>query len=290
MTEEPDIAQQARKEAVNASRRFRLPFGRQTWRGTQGNWVGAGTGSSIDFQDHRDYQWGDDPRNIHWAAYARTGQLTMKMYRAELSPVVDIVIDISASMAITGRKQTAAEALLLFCLQNADHSSSPVRIHAVDGSNIIRIEPDDVRSGQWRTRLPQNKSDGTMPFIPTWGPNCMKILITDILYPGDPGPLLAQMAQSGGLSLIFAPGAAEEESLDYEGNVYLTDCETGKMRHQHVSKGIAERYRQAYANHFHLWKEACRRYKIHFSRIPCQLPLAEALTHEALKEGLIELY
>lgn len=280
----------ARKEALGASQRFRLPFGRQTWRGTQGNWVGAGTGSSIDFQDHRDYQWGDDPRNIHWGAYARTGQLTMKLYRAELSPIVDIVIDVSASMSLDESKSRASEALLLFCIQSADHSASPIRVHAVNGSSIRRIEPDDVRSGQWRKRLGDIPSDGTMPYIPTWGANCMKIFISDILYPGNPNPLLALMAQKGGLSLILAPGTPEEADLSYDGNVYLKDCETGVLRHQHVSKGIAERYHQAYVTHFGLWKEACRRYRICFSRVPCQLPLVEALAHEALKEGLVELY
>ena len=59
--------------------------------GTQGNWLGTGLGSSVDFQDHRAYQMGDDPRYIHWAAYARTGLLTMKLYRAEVAPLVETV-------------------------------------------------------------------------------------------------------------------------------------------------------------------------------------------------------
>lgn len=285
-----EMAHDANKDALAASGRFRLPFGRQTWRGTQGNWAGAGTGSSIDFQDHRDYQWGDDPRNIHWAAYARTGQLTMKLYRAELSPVVDLVIDSSASMDLTSPKSRLVESLLRFCMQSAEHTGAPVRIHAVNGSRIERVMPDEVRSGLWRVRLSEGPSDGTMPHIPTWGANCMKILISDILYPGDPNALLARMAQNGGVSLIFAPAAPEEAILDVTGNIYLKDCETGKVRHQHVSHAIASRYRQAYARHFSLWQEACRRYKVCFARVDAQLPLADALAGEALAEGLIELY
>src|SRR3954471_13761145 len=95
---------EARREAHFAAERCRLPFGRRAWRGGQGNWVGAGVGSSIDFQDHRAYLPGDDPRYIHWAAYARTGQLTMKLYRAEVAPFVDIVVDASASMTFTSEK------------------------------------------------------------------------------------------------------------------------------------------------------------------------------------------
>src|SRR5882724_4802165 len=92
---------EALREAHLAAERCRLPFGRRAWRGGQGNWLGAGVGSSIDFQDHRAYMPGDDPRYIHWAAYARTGQLTMKLYRAEVSPLVDVAVDVSASMSFT---------------------------------------------------------------------------------------------------------------------------------------------------------------------------------------------
>ena len=47
---------------------------------------GSGTGSSLDFQDHRAYSPGDDPRHINWQAYARTGSYTMKLFREEVRP------------------------------------------------------------------------------------------------------------------------------------------------------------------------------------------------------------
>src|SRR5476651_2359013 len=92
------VSAAARREGRAAAQRYRLPFHRQAWRGSQGGWLGTGLGSSIDFQDHRAYLPGDDPRHIHWAAYARTGLLTMKLYRAEVAPMVEIAVDVSASM------------------------------------------------------------------------------------------------------------------------------------------------------------------------------------------------
>ena len=53
---------EARRDGLDAARRFRLPFARQAWRGAAGGWQGSGAGSSIDFQDHRAYVPGDDPR------------------------------------------------------------------------------------------------------------------------------------------------------------------------------------------------------------------------------------
>src|SRR3954471_5600519 len=88
-----DTKRVARRGALAAAARWRLPFSRQAWRGLAGNWAGAGAGSSLDFQDHRNYVPGDDPRHIHWQAFARTGALTMKLYRAEVAPFVDLAVD-----------------------------------------------------------------------------------------------------------------------------------------------------------------------------------------------------
>ena len=59
---------------------------------------GVGAGSSIDFQDHSPYLPGDDPRYIDWRAYARTGHYIMKLYREEVSPLLDLVLDVSPSL------------------------------------------------------------------------------------------------------------------------------------------------------------------------------------------------
>src|SRR6185295_9249765 len=126
----------AQRGALAAAARWRLPFGRQAWRGLSGNWQGAGTGSSIDLQDHRVYVPGDDPRHIHWQAFARTGALTMKLYRAEVSPLVDIAVDVSSSMAFTPAKAARTEELLAFTVESAASVAAPVRVHAANGRAV----------------------------------------------------------------------------------------------------------------------------------------------------------
>src|SRR3954470_19074235 len=98
---------------------MRLPFRRRAWRGMQGNWQGAGTGSSLDFQDHRPYVAGDDPRYINWQAYARTGSYTMKLYRQEVSPAVDVAVDVSASMFVDDAKGARMAELLYWVVESA---------------------------------------------------------------------------------------------------------------------------------------------------------------------------
>ena len=56
-------------------------------------------GGSAEFQDHRPYAAGDDLRRVDWAAFARTGEPVLKLFRAEEDSVLRIVLDASASLA-----------------------------------------------------------------------------------------------------------------------------------------------------------------------------------------------
>jgi uncharacterized protein (DUF58 family) len=329
-----------RRGAIAAAARWRLPFGRQAWRGLSGNWQGAGAGSSIDFQDHRVYVPGDDPRHIHWQAFARTGALTMKLYRAEVSPMVDFAVDVSASMAFTPAKAARTDELLAFGVESACSIGAPVRVHAANGRAVRVVAMESVRADNWRERLDvgkagqagkaekvsgsefrvsggganqpenskhetqnakpgtQNPKPGTqtpkpdahspMPGPLPWRPGALKILISDLLFPGDPAALLGPLAASAGLGVVLVPTLAEEAELPWRGNVELTDCETKVERRQRIDDALASRYREAYARHFNLWREACRKRGVLMARVPCEIPLALALGGEPFSAGAVE--
>ena len=57
--------------------RYALALPQTTLAGQRGEQLGRRSGSSVDFQDYRDYQPGDVLRHIDWYAYARTDQLTV---------------------------------------------------------------------------------------------------------------------------------------------------------------------------------------------------------------------
>lgn len=285
----PPFHQEIQTDSEQAARRFRLPFSRRAWNGAQGSWTGTGSGSSIDFQGNRSYQWGDDPRDIHWAAYARTGQLTMKVFQAELSPRVDVVVDVSESMFFHEARAARTQSLLRFCLLSAVRTGAQVRLHAVKGRRISPLENADVLSGQGLARVRNLPPDESMPAISIWRPNGMKILISDLLYPGEPNALLGAMTAQKGLSILLAPTLAEEAVLHAAGNVKLKNCESGFIRRQLVTSSVSKRYARAYAAHFELWAAACLRHQAVFARIPCTGSLTEALSGEALRQGAVEL-
>lgn len=285
---EMDLSAEAEREALLAARTYVLPFGRQSWRGHQGSSQGQGVGNSIDFHDHRAYQFGDDPRYIHWAAYARTGQYVMKLFRAEQSPLVEICVDVTESMELTPEKALVTEALLKFCLANADRVGAPVRVYAVGGVSCAPVAVEEIRAGGWRSRLGSGDRQEGRPICIQWRPQSMRIFISDLLYPGDPLSLLGGMSSGAGLSMIFAPWDVQETDWGVQGNVELEDCETHVVAHRRVTAEWAKRYVQAYKRHFFLWNEACVRYNVGLARVAGGKDFKTALAEEALRAGLVE--
>src|SRR5215218_7661101 len=90
------------REGEAAARRFVLATPRGGPANRAGTAFGARAGSSLEFRDHRGYEPGDDLRHVDWAAYARSDTLTVKLFREEITPHLDVVIDTSRSMNLEG--------------------------------------------------------------------------------------------------------------------------------------------------------------------------------------------
>jgi uncharacterized protein (DUF58 family) len=67
--------------------------------GASGERASRRRGGSAEFQDHRPYAPGDDLRRVDWAAFARTGEPVLKLFRAEEDSVLRLLVDASASLA-----------------------------------------------------------------------------------------------------------------------------------------------------------------------------------------------
>ncbi len=60
-------------------------------------------GSSVEFAEYRDYQFGDDLRRVDWRLYARTDRLHVKQFEEETQMRVFLVLDTSGSMDFRSR-------------------------------------------------------------------------------------------------------------------------------------------------------------------------------------------
>ena len=277
-----------------AAARLRLPLRHRTWRGESGNWQGAGVGSSIDFQDHRPYLPGDDPRYIDWQAYARTGHYTMKLYREEVSPRVDVALDVSDSMFFEDAKRERALELFFFCVESATGAGASLRCYAVGHADSVPWTPGmELRESECARACGPSPANHDAPAPPAlarvpWRPGSLRVLVSDLLFPGSPEPYLSLLAAAKGRGVVFAPYCRAEADPDLGGNVELTDCETGAQRTQHIDDGVLARYRQGYGRHFEMWKEQARRYAVVTARVPSDPTFHDALRADALPARAVQ--
>jgi len=255
-------------------------------RRTSGQVSGSAAGSSIDFQDHRPYMPGDDPRHIDWQAYARSGHYTMKLYREEVRPLVDLVIDASPSMALDAVKARRSLELAAFCLEAVQRSASSLHVFTLAGAVAAPLE--NALALHQIALAGEAESVPRFELIP-WRGASLRIVISDLLFAANPEAICPPLAAGNGRVIIFAPYCAAESDPDWLGNTELADCESAVRRDFQFSPDDMRQYRATYANHFALWQDATRRYGLALARISAECPLVDALQEGALSVGAVEI-
>lgn len=289
-TEFATIAARARAHADV----FKLPLQHRTWRGQAGDFQGNGVGSSLDFQDHRSYVPGDDPRHINWQAYARTGQYSMKLYREEVRPIIDVIFDVSDSMTFDPVKERRAVELFYFAIFASLKSGASVAASVTRGEHHRRLTDDLIYSHAWR-RLADDLPGTAAAAAPDLRPlplraQSMRVFISDLLFTESPETALRALVRSKGHGIILAPFLKAEATPEWEGNYEFIEAES-RERHPHrVERDLLQRYLAAYRRHFELWKAICRKYDVVLSRVPCEPGFQNALQHEAISAGALEIW
>lgn len=289
---ELDTLQRAHTAALTAAARLRLPLRSHSWKGQAGEFAGSGTGSSLDFQDHRAYSPGDDPRHINWQAYARTGSYTMKLFREEVRPVVDLILDASESMFFEERKAVRTAELFYFIAESCAAAGATLSIHAVRGDGTRQLDPATLRTHRWQETarsLPVTDPAAApdLSKVPLRA-NAIRVFLSDLLFAGDPEPILRHLGQRHGTIVIFSPWLESEARPDWSGNYEFIDPERASRHPHRIEPVTLRRYLEAYANHFALWKNAARRHQAAFARIPVEEELATALFREAVPAKALE--
>jgi uncharacterized protein (DUF58 family) len=248
-------------EGEAAGMRYALAVPRSTASAMSGMQLGERAGSSLEFRDHRDYQPGDDLRRIDWNAFARSDKLTIKLYREEISPHLDIVIDGSRSMALESsakmRVTVGLAAVLAVAAENAGYTHNvwlaregcaPVPNGTNRPSTWGGIE-FDVRS---------NPVDAFTRLPPRFSRMGMRVLISDLLWLGEPLTVLQHLAQNASSIVAIQVLAEADVNPPERGRVRLIDSETDQQREIFIDDGVIKRYRGALARHQQNWHRACR--------------------------------
>lgn len=280
------VIHQRMKAAASVAR---LPLRAGRWTGVTGNVLGQGTGSSIDFQDQRQYMPGDDPRHINWQAYARSGQYTMKLYRQEVTPRVDLIFDTSGSMFLDEKKSTRTWELLYFCLESALRLGASVKLHTL-GLSAEETPLERALAYDWPEQASPGKPDfsALLQRVPLRA-GSLRVVVSDLLSESPPEQATSILSSSRGRAIMLAPYCREEAQPDWQGNIEFEDSEIQLRDKRRVESDVLGRYLRAYENHFAMWREQSARRGIAFARVPSDHDFIPAMRAEAAGAGGVEM-
>jgi hypothetical protein len=248
---------------------------------------------------------------MNWQAYARTGHYTMKLYREEVTPRIDLVYDVSGSMFLTQAKAQRSWELFYFCLESGLRLGGHVKLHLLgrDAADrpielpIARALADDWPDMHGATAGPPGpRAGGPSPTavaqpalladqlerIPVRA-GSLRVVVSDLLDESPPGRAAAVVSAGRSRAILLVPICREESDPDWSANIEFEDSERGVRRRQRVDGDLLERYRQAYRRHFAIWREECARRGVGLARVADAGGFLEALRGEAIPAGVIDM-
>lgn len=239
-------------EVQRAVSSYQLGLPRTPVSGRSGELLGRGTGSSLEFQEHREYLPGDDIRHLDWAAYARSDTLMVRLYREEISPRTEILLDASRSMnsAAPGKTEipksfVARQLAAMFALLSGELGGRPSILPL---NNDRPLRTIDIPGLHLLTDLP---FDAAVPLDGLLEQNlillkrqAVRIVISDFLFPHDPVPLIRKLATEASALWVIQVLNEWEANPTVLGGRRLTDLETTAETDMLINQKTIDEYLQ----------------------------------------------
>lgn len=231
-------------EVQRAADTYQLGLPRMPASGRSGELLGRGTGSSLEFQEYREYMPGDDIRHLDWGAYARSDTLMVRLYREEISPRTEILLDASRSMTSGGqlKERVARQLAALFALLAGRLGGRPQVLMLGDG-------PAQPLGLEALERLSQYPFVGQTPIVDLLQNHqvpmkrqSIRIVISDFLFPHDPAAFIRRLATEASALWVIQVLNSWEANPTAIGGRRMIDVETGLESMIVVDRRAVESY------------------------------------------------
>ena len=231
-----------------------------------GEYHSAFKGRGMSFSEVRNYQYGDDVRNIDWNVTARTGEPHVKIFEEERELTVMLLIDVSKSAYFGTVNQLKNEVLIEICAVlafSAINNNDKVGVIFFTDRVEKFIPPKKGRQHILRIirELLDFEPEGNGTNIGAtldYFNNVIKkrsicFILSDFMAQGydDPIRIAARRHDVIGIHL-FDP---RETALPNVGLIRAVDAETGTMKWiDSSSKQVRERYAQGFTDNYNYFK------------------------------------
>jgi uncharacterized protein (DUF58 family) len=241
--------------------------------------------------EHREYLPGDDLRRIDWNAYARSDRLAVKLFREEVNPHVDLLLDVSRSMNLPGTKKgEAAYALAGFFASAAAESRFSFRAFVTDDGcrtlNRSHLMPLEWEPFDLAATSSPDEDLTRMP--PSWKPHGIRIFISDLLFLADPSLIVSRIAGDAAVTIFVQLLAESDAEPPEQGNLRLVDCENGERLELYLDTLARERYKRNLAQHQENYHLAARRYGAYLTTVLAEHFLENGSLDELFRTELMK--
>ena len=276
-------------EVQQAVDSYQLGLPRVPPAGRSGEMLGRGVGSSLEFQEYRQYVPGDDIRHLDWNAYARSDVLMIRLYRDEISPRTEVLLDGSRSMQVSGAaKPLVAKQLAAMFTQMVGRlggrpqllvtEEGPARVIPLEAMHSLHQLPL-----QGITPLDVQLQRGWVPFKR----QSVRIVISDFLFPHDPAALVRRLAgDASALWMIQLLGSFEADPHSLGGR-RLLDVETGQELDLMIDTAAIRRYRERLTRLQGELVRACRQAQALFAVVVAEEGLPRLCRDELCAAGIL---
>ncbi|MCA8910724.1 MAG: DUF58 domain-containing protein [Planctomycetes bacterium] len=276
--------------------RFELAVRTLTSSGIRGEKRSRRKGSSSEYADHRQYVHGDDLRRLDWHALARLDTMLIRLYAAEETLPLEIIIDTSASMDFGDPTKYVTAARVGCCLTQIallhatpalwrfanEKPLEPVRLSGRnDIGRVLRVLDEIVPDG--KSTLGEAVRRSALA-----GPRRKSLVVlTDGYDIEELRPALRACRASGTevyLAIVLAP---EETDPTIRGEFTFIDAESGTEAALSLDRPTLKRYMEMLEGFRADWSEYCRGSGIALMELSSALEIGPELFRTLAAGGLI---
>lgn len=286
-------------EVQQAAAAFQLGLPRLPVSGRSGELLGRGSGSSLEFQEYREYLPGDDIRHLDWAAFARTDSLMVRLYREEISPRVEIFLDASRSMNTRTplaqdppprlKSAVAKQLTALFAILAAKLGGRAT-IYPLDDDRPLKtwglreLEALESYSLKATSTLADHAADNQIPP----GRQAVRIVISDFLFPHDPETLIKKFANNVSALWVFQLLNRWEAHPTPLGGRRLIDLETDLESDLVLDEKVISDYQARLKSLQETLGQSCRRRRAVFTTLIADGGLIDLCSQSLCRLGVLQ--
>lgn len=255
-------------------------------------------GPGQEFLDHRQFHQGDDLRAVNWRAYLRLEKLFLKMFQIEPRIPVRLLLDCSTSMTTGGiskfdYSRRLAAAICYVGLVRLDTICIQPFGDTLGDSFLCsggrhRFIPAVGFLENLKPTGRTNFFDITRQFIAKYPQRGLLIIISDFLDDADCSRPLQFLADFGHELMLVHIWAEEDRVPPWEGQLDLTDAETGATLQMGFDQAAREQYTEAFDQYARSIQKIALRNTGRYVAVPTSTTIEEALFGSLARSGAVQ--